>query len=110
MKTDRRAFLEGLAVAPLVPAALTPQAVPAPPPAGAAAAAGHEAVAEALAEAVKRQFGAHLDGDEIQAVRKKLLRNLERAERLRRAARLGNADEPVGLFEAVPPLTKGARR
>jgi len=102
MKTDRRAFLESLAVAPIVPAALTPPAA-APP-------AGNEAVAEALAEAVKRQFGAHLDGDEIQAVRKKLLRNLERAERLRRAARLGNADEPVGLFEAVPPATKGTRR
>jgi len=109
MKTDRRAFLESLAVAPIVPAALTPPAAAAQAPA-AAPPAGNEAVAEALAEAVKRQFGAHLDGDEIQAVRKKLLRNLERAERLRRAARLGNADEPVGLFEAVPPATKGARR
>ena len=67
-------------------------------------------MAEALAEAVKRQFGAHLDADELQAVRKKLLRNLERAERLRKAARLGNADEPVDRFEAVPPATTGARR
>ena len=108
MKTARRAFLESLAAAPLVPAALTPQAVPAPPPA-AVPASGPDAVAEALAEAVKRQFGAYLDADELQAVRKKLLRNLERAQRLRKAARLGNADEPVGRFEAVPPATKGAR-
>jgi len=107
MKTDRRAFLEGLAVAPLVPAAL---AAPEPPPAGAAAMAGYEAVAETLAEAVKRQFGAHLDGDELQAVRKRILRSLERAERLRKAAGLGNADEPVNRFEAVPPATKGAER
>jgi hypothetical protein len=108
MKTARRAFLESLAAAPLVPAALTPQAVPAPPPA-AVPASGPDAVAEALAEAVKRQFGAYLDADELQAVRKKLLRNLERAERLRKAARLGNADEPVSRFEAIPPATKGAR-
>ncbi len=110
MKTDRRAFLEGLAVAPLVPAALTPQAVPAPAPASAVATTGHEAVAEALAEAVKRQFGPHLDADELEAVRKKLLRNLERAERLRKAAGLGNADGPVNRFEAVPSATKGAGR
>jgi hypothetical protein len=101
MKTDRRAFLESLAVVPLVPVAGAPPA---------AATAGHEAVAEALAEAVKRQFGAHLDADELQAVRKKLLRNLERAERLRKAAGLGNADGPVNQFEAVPPVAKGAER
>ena len=102
MKTDRRAFLEGLAVAPLVPAAPTPPQ--------AATTAGQEAVAEALAEAVKRQFGAHLDAEELQAVRKKLLLNLERAERLRKAAGLANADEPVSRFEAVPPAAKGAER
>jgi hypothetical protein len=110
MKTDRRAFLEGLAVAPLAPAAFASPAVPEPPPAGAAAMAGPEAVAETLAEAVKRQYGAHLDADELQAVRKRILRNLERADRLRKAAGLGNADEPVTRFEAVPKATKGAER
>ena len=109
MKTDRRTFLESLAVTPLVPAAVAPPAVAAQP-AAAAPPAGLEAVAEALAEAVKRQFGAQLDADELQAVRTKLLRNLERAERLRKAAGLGNADGPVNQFEAVPPVAKGAER
>jgi len=109
MKTARRAFLESLAAAPLVPAALTPQAVPAPPPA-AVPASGPDAVAEALAEAVKRQFGAHLDAGEIETVKKELTRNLESAGRLRRAARLRNADDPVGLFEARPPRAQEKRR
>jgi hypothetical protein len=109
MKRGRRAFLGSLAVAPLVPAALASQAVPAPP-STTAPASGHDGVAEALAEAVKRKFGAHLDASELEAVKKKLLLNLERAERLRRAARLGNADEPVNRFEAVPPGPRGARR
>lgn len=109
MKNGRRAFLESLAAAPLVPAALTPPAVAVSPSAGEPA-SGHDAVAEALAEAVKRQFGAHLDAADVQAVRKKLLGNLERAERLRKAARLGNADAPIGRFEAVPPGPAGARR
>ena len=77
MKTDRRAFLESLAVVPLVPVAGAPPA---------AATAGHEAVAEALAEAVKREFGAHLDASDLPAVRKELGRGLQRAQRLRQAA------------------------
>ena len=106
MNKDRRAFLESLAVAPLVPAALDAQAVPATD----AAPPGLESVAEALAEAVKRQFGARLDEGELQAVKKKIFQNLERAERLRKAARLGNADEPVARFEAAAPAAKGAPR
>ena len=109
MKRGRRAFLGSLAAAPLVPAAQAPPAVPAPP-STAAPSSGHAAAADALAEAVRRRFGAHLDASELEAVRKKLLRNLERAERLRQAARLGNADEPVSRFEAVPPGPRGARR
>jgi len=117
MTTPRRGFLKSLALAPLAPAALGPQAAPAPapaPPPGAAPAppTGHEAVAEALAEAVKREFGARLDGAELDAVKKELTRNLETAARLRQAARLGNADEPVSRFEARPPASpeKGGRR
>jgi len=113
MTTARRGFLKSLALAPLAPAALGPQAAPAPPPVAAPAPpTGHEAVAEALAEAVKREFGAHLDGAELDAVKKELTRNLESAARLRQAARLGNADEPVSRFEARPPAApeKGGRR
>ena len=64
-------------------------------------------MAEALAEAVKSEFGEHLDAAELEAVRKELRRGLERAERLRRAARLTNADEPVNRFEARPPQAAG---
>ena len=69
-------------------------------------------MAEALAQAVKREFGAHLDAAGLEAVKKDLTRNLESAARLRQAARLGNADEPVCRFEARPPLAPepGGRR
>jgi hypothetical protein len=67
-------------------------------------------VAEALAEAVKREFGAHLDTAEIDAVRKELRAGLERGERLRRAAHLSNANEPVNRFEARPTGAPGERR
>ena len=113
MQTPRRGFLKCLAAAPLAPAAIAPQAAPAPPPAAAPAPPkGHEAVAEALAEAVKREFGAHLDSAEIEAVRKELRAGLERGERLRRAARLSNSDEPVNRFEARPTgaPARGERR
>ena len=117
MKTARRGFLKTFAAAPLAPVALVPQATPVPAPAPPPAAApapptGREAVAEALAEAVKREFGAHLDAADLAAVRKELLRGLESAERLRRAAGLRNADGPVNPFEARPPAVpgKGDRR
>ena len=109
MSTPRRSFLKSLAAAPLAPAAIAPQAPPAPVPAPAPPPSaapppptGHEAVAEALAEAVKREFGAHLDAAELGAVRKELQACLERAQGLRQAARLSNADEPVNRFEARP--------
>ena len=103
MPLARRLFLKRAAALPLAPAALAPQsppsAAPAPP-----------TVAEALAEAVKRQFGAHLDAGELEAVKKELAEGLERGERLRREARLTNADEPVGRFEARPPRAPENRR
>ena len=112
MTTPRRGFLKCLAVAPLAPAAIAPQAAPAPAPAPPPASApapptGHEAVAEALAEAVKREYGAHLDTAELEAVRKELRAGRERAERLCKAARLSNADEPVNRFEARPAGAPG---
>jgi len=112
MTTPRRGFLKCLAVVPLAPAAIAPQAAPAPAPAPPPAAApapptGHDAVAEALTEAVKREYGAHLDTAELEAVRKELRAGRERAERLRKAARLSNADEPVNRFEARPAGAPG---
>lgn len=109
MTTARRGFLKSLALAPLAPSALAPQAAPppaTPPPAGDAA------VAEALTEAVRLEFGAHLDDAELDAVKKELERNLETAKHLRQAAKLVNADEPVTRFDPRPPAAaeKGSRR
>jgi hypothetical protein len=106
MPVARRGFLASVAAVPLAPAALAPQGAPAP----AATPEGKDSVAEALAEAVKRQYGAHLDAAELAVVRKELARSLERGERLRREARLANADEPVNLFEARPPERRGGGR
>jgi hypothetical protein len=109
MTTARRGFLKSLALAPLAPSALAPQAAPPPttPPL-----AGDAAVAGALAEAVRREFGAQLDDAELDAVKKELTRNLESAKRLRQAAKLVNADEPVTRFDARPSAAaeKGSRR
>lgn len=104
---SRRGFLKALAVAPVVPGALGPQSPP-PPPAGLPVAAGaNDSVSEALAEAIRRRFGAHLDAAELEEVRRELERNRSAAERLRAAARLVNADEPVTRFEARPPALSG---
>jgi len=104
----RRGFLKALAVAPIVPGALARQT---PPPAVATPAAQPagptgDGVAEALAEAVKRQFGAHLDALELEEVRKEIERNRSASARLRASARMSNADDPVGRFEARPPVAR----
>jgi hypothetical protein len=103
---SRRGFLKALAVAPVVPGALGPQA--APPPAAAPGSPGaSDTVSQALADAIRRQFGAHLDAAELEEVRRELERNRSAAERLRAAARLANADDPVTRFEARPPAPGG---
>jgi hypothetical protein len=99
MPLARRGFLKSVAVVPLAPTALAPQAASVPP----SAPTGHEAVAEALAEVVKREFGEHVDAEELEAVKTRLARRLDGAARLREAARLANADEPACRFEAHPP-------
>ena len=106
MPLARRGFLMSVAAVPLAPAALG--APSAPPPA--APPGEKDAVAGALAEAVKKEFGAHLDVAELEAVKKELATGLERAERLRKAAPLTNADEPVTRFEARPPRKRGGGR
>lgn len=107
MSTARRGFLKALAVAPIVPGALAPQGAPGPLPAAPLAqpapAAGGDPVAEALAEAVRRQFGEHLDASELEEVRREIERGRAAARSLREAARLANADDPVNRFEARPP-------
>ena len=106
MAAGRRGFLKAVAIAPLTPAALAGAEVP-------PAAAGDNPVADALAEAVRREHGAHLDADGLARVRKEIASSLESAARLRAAARLGNADEPATLFSAtfsVTPALSGEGR
>ncbi len=115
MAAARRGFLKAVAIAPLTPAALVAPQAPAAPAAGAPAAAltppsRSEALAEALTEAVRREHGAKLDADALARIRKRIARRLDDVERLRRAARLGNADEPVTAFDAVPPAAPEQRR
>lgn len=101
---SRRGFLRALAVAPVAPGALERESPPAPA-AGAPALTGASAsVEDALAEAIRLQFGAHLDAAELAEVRRELERNRAAAERLRAAARLTNADDLVNRFEARPPV------
>jgi hypothetical protein len=99
---SRRGFLKALAVAPVVPGALGPQS-PTAPVAAPATAGASASVEEALTEAIRLQFGAHLDAAELEEVRKELVRNRAAAVRLRAAARLANADDLVTRFEARPP-------
>jgi hypothetical protein len=108
MPTPRRRFLVSIALAPLAPKALAePVQTPAPasPPAP-------EPVVDALAEIVKGRYGAHLSGDDLVAIRKLLVETVKTGDRLRAAAPLGNADEPVTVFDARPPAPsrKGGRR
>lgn len=115
MAAARRGFLKAVAIAPLTPAALVAaQATPAGPAAGGPAAvppaSRSEEIAEALTEVVRREHGARLDAEALARIRKRIARRLDGAERLRRAARLGNADEPVTAFDALPPAAPEQRR
>jgi hypothetical protein len=59
-------------------------------------------VAEALAEAVRHRYGVQLAAGDLEEIKKAIDGNLRAAERLK-ALKLGNADEPVTRFEALPP-------
>ena len=102
MPDARRSFLKALAAAPLAPAALAAEPPSTPPAAAppAAAASSAEGVAEALAEAVRREHGEHLEAAGLEAVRKQIARSLENAARMRRALPLANGDQPIPFFSA----------
>ena len=102
MPDARRSFLKALAAAPLAPAALAAEPPSTPPAAAppAAAASSAEGVAEALAEAVRREHGEHLDAAGLEAVRKQIARSLENAARMRRALPLASGDQPIPFFSA----------
>ena len=86
MATHRRAFLKSLAAAPP-----SPSPVPGP-------------VAEALGQVVQHRYGAQLEAGDLDEIKKNIEDNLQAADKLKKALKLTNADEPVSLFQAVPPV------
>jgi hypothetical protein len=100
---SRRAFAESLAVAALAPlvgpssahASFAPEAaLPVlPPPDG-------PALARALTEVVRLQYGSRLTTEDLETVRKQIESGLERAERVRTVA-IANGDDPDVVFSAV---------
>ena len=110
MATRRRSFLKSLAAAPLLPRALVaPQGVPAPVPAAVLPSPSPSPspvpgpVAEALAQVVQHRYGSHLEAGEMDEIKKAIEDSLQGADRLKKALKLTNADEPVTLFQAIPP-------
>ena len=108
----RRGFLKALAAAPFVPAALVatrspaaPQAAAPPPPVAAPPPPGATApgpAAQALGQVVRHRYGSQLEADDLAEIDKAIEGNLQAADRLKSAVALGNADEPVTIFEARP--------
>jgi hypothetical protein len=108
----RRGFLKALAAAPLVPGSLVatlstaaPQAAPAPPPPAAPSQPGATPpgpAAQALGQVVRHRYGSQLEAADLAEIDKAIEGNLQAADRLKSAVALGNADEPVTIFEARP--------
>jgi hypothetical protein len=123
---SRRRFLRSLAAAPLLPAALAaPQppapvpSAPSPTPAPAASPLPSPSpsppgpVANTLGEVVRLRYGSQLEEADLAEVRKGIEDNLQAADRLRKAVKLGNGDEPVNVFHprlAPRPVPAAPRR
>jgi hypothetical protein len=112
MPTPRRGFLKSLAVVPLLPGAAaaqtpTPAPGPAPSPTTSPSPAPPGPVAEALTRVVEHRYGPQLEAADLKEIAKGIDDSLQGAERLRKAMKLTNADEPVGTFRARPPARGG---
>ena len=117
---SRRRFLRSLAAAPMLPAALAAPQAPAPAPSPSPPASPVPSpspsppgpVAQALGEVVRIRYGSQLEEADLTEIRKGIEDNLQAADRLRKAVKLGNADEPVNVFHPrlAPPAAPPARR
>ena len=109
----RRDFAESVARAALIPV-LGPQAAgfrlepwigiaaPDSPALFASAPTGEPgALARALAEAIRAQYGARLEPRDLATITQQIQTSLERAEQVRKVD-LANSDEPELVFSAVP--------
>ena len=56
---------------------------------------------------IEQRYGAQLDADALREIAKGIQDAQDAAGRLRKAVKLTNADEPVTLFAARPPRTRG---
>jgi len=108
--TRRRSFLKSLAAVPLLPRALVgPQTTPSPatalpsPSPSPSPSPVPGPVAEALAQVVEQRYGSQLEAADLEEIKKGIEDNLQAADRLKKALKLTNADEPVNLFQASPP-------
>lgn len=97
---NRREFAEAIAlaaVAPLLGGAVSPLRWPTPE---LAAATDTPALAQALAGAIRAQYGDRLSEADLATITRQIETTLERAATLRKAP-LTNGDEPDFVFSAV---------
>ncbi|HEY2945128.1 MAG TPA: hypothetical protein VGN09_22025 [Vicinamibacteria bacterium] len=90
---------------PTIPSPPSPAPSPSPSPPG--------PVAQALGEVVRIRYGTQLEEADLAEVRKGIEDNLQAADRLRKAVKLGNGDEPVSVFhprQAPPPTPPVGQR
>ncbi len=96
---DRREFAESIALAAMAPllGGVSPLAWPTPQ-----LGAGAEApdLAQALAGAIRAQYGDRLSEADLATITRQIESSLERAEKVRKAP-LSNGDEPDFVFSAV---------
>jgi hypothetical protein len=107
---NRREFAESVALAALAPLlGVAPAGLRFDPVvggsllAGAGTAASDEpgALARALAEAIRVQYGSRLQAGDLETIAGQIQASLERAEQIRKVE-LANGDEPDFVFSAAP--------
>jgi hypothetical protein len=103
-RVSRRAFAESLAVAALAPLiGVRPETIrlaPWTPAASSEALEDPGALAKALAEVIRRQYGSRLSARDLATVTRQIQTGLDRVDQLRKVE-LANGDEPDFVFSAV---------
>jgi hypothetical protein len=103
---SRRSFAESLALAALAPMiGVQPETIRLPHWGGAAPVpAGHEpaALAKALAEVIRQQYGSRLSAADLSTITNQIQTGLDKIDQLRKVE-LANGDEPDFVFSALRP-------